>query len=114
MKWLPEAIDLLEKEPRTACVGASESPQFLSPMFGNGLVEAPLGLETLKYAEASVLLFNSDIFRRIGMFDELLQWAMCEDADLSLRESAVAGCSCAGSAYHTSIGEAQLSMSCRL
>ncbi len=85
MKWLPEAIDLLEKEPCTACVGASESPQFLSPMFGNGLVEAPLGLETLKYAEASVLLFNSDIFRRIGMFDELLQWAMCEDADLSLR-----------------------------
>jgi hypothetical protein len=42
-------------------------------------------VETLKYAEASVLLVDGKVFETLGMFDERLQWAMCEDADLSLR-----------------------------
>ncbi len=85
MNWLAEAVALLAREPRTACVGAVETPQYLNPMFGNGQERPGLAVETLKYAEASVLLFSGKVFEELGMFDERLQWAMCEDADLSLR-----------------------------
>ena len=85
LEWLPDAIGLLKMDPRTACFGAAENPQFLSSAFGNGLARSQLGAEMLRYAEASILLFSGVIFDRIGMFDERLKWAMCEDADLSLR-----------------------------
>ncbi len=85
LDWLPEAVSLLAQDPRTACIGATENPRYLNPMFGNGNVHPPLAVETLKYAEASVLLLSGPVFERVGMFDERFQWAMCEDADLSLR-----------------------------
>ena len=85
LDWLPEAVQILALDPQVACVGATENPQYLNPMFGHGQANPTLAVETLKYAEASVLLFSGRIFERIGMFDERLQWAMSEDADLSLR-----------------------------
>jgi hypothetical protein len=85
LHWLPEAIGLLERDPRTACVGAEENPKYLNPMFGSGHERPALAVETLKYAEASVLLLNGKVFEQVGMFDERLAWAMCEDADISLR-----------------------------
>ena len=85
LNWMAEAVQILALEPQVACVGAIENPQYLNPMFGHGQANPTLAVETLKYAEASVLLFSGKIFERIGMFDERLQWAMSEDADLSLR-----------------------------
>ena len=68
-----------------ACVAAAQTPQHINPMFGNGQARPALAVETLKYAEASVLLFSGQIFEQFGMFDERFEWAMCEDTDLSLR-----------------------------
>jgi len=83
--WRPQAIELLTHDPEMACVAAAQTPQHINPMFGNGQARPALAVETLKYAEASVLLFSGQIFEQLGMFDERFEWAMCEDTDLSLR-----------------------------
>jgi len=85
LNWLPDAIDLLERDPRTALVADSGSPQHLAPFFGNGCFPGQHRLRTLSYAEASILLARSAIFAEVGMFAAKIDWAMTEDADLSLR-----------------------------
>ena len=83
--WLAEAAAMLERDRRVALIADSGSPQDLSPFFGNGTFPGEHHLRTLKYAEASILLARSDIISEIGLFDPRLDWAMGEDADLSLR-----------------------------
>ncbi len=85
LDWLADALALLERDRRTALIADAGSPQDLSPFFGNGSFPAPHHLRTLKYAEASILLARSTIIEEIGLFDPAFDWAMGEDADLSLR-----------------------------
>ena len=85
LNWLADALALLERDGRTALVADASSPQDLSPFFGNGSFPAPHHLRTLKYAEASILLARSAIIDEIALFDPAFDWAMGEDADLSLR-----------------------------
>jgi GT2 family glycosyltransferase len=85
INWLGEAVNLLDTDARTVCVGADENPKHINPFFGNGLLPGAFHLMTLQYAEASVLLFNRAAFDRLGGFSADYRWAMCEDSDLSLR-----------------------------
>ncbi len=85
LNWLAEALGMLEKDRRKALVADAGSPQHLSPFFGNGSFPGQHHLRTLKYGEASILLVRSAVFAELGMFDPKIDWAMCEDADLSLK-----------------------------
>jgi GT2 family glycosyltransferase len=80
--WLPIALSMFENDEKLILVGDTSNPQFLNPMFGNGVF--PGRTYPLKYAEASVLVGRASRLQSIGMFDESFTWAMCEDADLSL------------------------------
>jgi len=40
-------------------------------------------VDTLQYVEASVMLARGAAFERLGMFNDQMIWAMCEDTDLS-------------------------------
>ena len=85
INWLAEALQLLDTDKLTVCVGATENPRHISPAFGNGLLPGAFHLHTMSYAEASVLLFDRAAYDRLGGFGPDYHWAMCEDSDLSLR-----------------------------
>ena len=85
MAWLTEAIAMLDSDPAVACVAAEENPRHVNPLFGNGLMPGAFHLHGLTYGEASVLLCRRSAFDEAGGFHEDFAWAMCEDADMSLR-----------------------------
>lgn len=85
MDWLGDALCILQNDNRIACVAAEENPKHVNPMFGNGLLPGAFHIQTISYAEASILLFDRQVFDRVGGFNSDFAWAMCEDADLSLR-----------------------------
>ncbi len=85
MRWLNTALRMLREDPQLACVGAQESPQRINPLFANGTLPDTFAAGLISYAEASVLLFSRRAFDLAGGFHADYQWAMCEDADLSLR-----------------------------
>jgi GT2 family glycosyltransferase len=85
LQWLDEAFRKLEDDPKLACVAGEENPKNLSPIFGNGLLPGAAHLHALPYGEASILLCRHAALERVGFFHADYAWAMCEDADLSLR-----------------------------
>jgi len=83
--WLTEALDMLRREPSMAAVAAEENPRFVNPLFGNGVMPGSFHLQALSYGEGSILLCQRSALEAAGMFHADFAWAMCEDADLSLR-----------------------------
>ncbi len=85
MSWLAEALDMLGRDPELAVVAAEENPRYINPLFGNGVLPGAFHLQGLTYGEASVLLCRRSALAVAGGFHADYAWAMCEDADLSLR-----------------------------
>jgi GT2 family glycosyltransferase len=85
MSWLAEALDMLGRDPAMAAVAAEENPRYVNPLFGNGLLPGAFHLQGLTYGEASILLCRRSALEAAGGFHADFAWAMCEDADLSLR-----------------------------
>ena len=85
LHWLPVVVGMLDDSPRLAAVGDASNPKTISPLFANGQFDSSSRLSMLQYAEASVLMLRGQAFAEAGMFDDEIEWAMCEDADLSLR-----------------------------
>ncbi len=85
LQWLDEAFARLQADERLACIGGEENPRNLNALFGNGLLPGTPHLHALPYAEASILLCRRSALERVGFFHADYAWAMCEDADLSLR-----------------------------
>jgi GT2 family glycosyltransferase len=83
--WLTEALDMLQRDPSMAAIAAEENPRFINPLFGNGLLPGSFHLQGLSYGEASILLCQRAALVAAGLFHSDFAWAMCEDADLSLR-----------------------------
>jgi GT2 family glycosyltransferase len=85
INWLGEAVKILQDDPQTVCVAATENPKYINPMFGNGVLPGSATVPNIMYAEASILLFDRRSFDVLGGFGADFRWAMCEDSDLSLR-----------------------------
>ena len=85
MAWLTEALAMMDDDPSVACVACEENPRHVNPLFGNGQLPGSFHLHGLTYGEASVLACRRTAFDAAGGFHEDYAWAMCEDADLSLR-----------------------------
>lgn len=83
--WLDDAWRMLLHDDNLACVAGEENPKHLNPGFGNGLLPEAPHLHALSYGEASILLCRRAALDRVGGFHADYAWAMCEDADLSLR-----------------------------
>jgi GT2 family glycosyltransferase len=85
MSWLAEALLMLGRDPAMAAVAAEENPRYINPLFGNGLLPGAFHLQGLTYGEASILVCRRSALEAAGGFHSDFAWAMCEDADLSLR-----------------------------
>jgi GT2 family glycosyltransferase len=85
MAWLAEALSMLEHDEAMAAVAAEENPRFVNPLFGNGVLPGSFHVQGLTYGEASILLCRRSALAAAGGFHADFAWAMCEDADLSLR-----------------------------
>jgi GT2 family glycosyltransferase len=85
MAWLTEALDMLRRDPAMAAIAAEENPRFINPLFGNGVLPGAFHLQSLTYGEGSILLCRRSALEAAGFFHADFAWAMCEDADLSLR-----------------------------
>ncbi len=85
MAWLAAAFSMLEHDETMAAVAAEENPRFVNPLFGNGVLPGSFHVQGLTYGEASILLLRRSALAAAGGFHADFAWAMCEDADLSLR-----------------------------
>lgn len=85
LDFMDVALPRMEANQKLAMVGDQTNPQAITPFFGNGVFPSDKVHHPHRYVEASILLVKSEIFERVGMFDETIRWAMCEDADLSLK-----------------------------
>ena len=85
LDWLGPAIRKFAGNPRLALIADAGSPQYLGPFFANGMARMEGVMHPLRYGQGSVLLLRGTAFAEIGMFDELYEWALFEDVDLSLR-----------------------------
>jgi len=83
--WLAEALRMLEADNMLAAVAAEESPRYINPLFGNGVLPGSFHVQGLTYGEGSILLCRRSTLEAAGGFHADYAWAMCEDADLSLR-----------------------------
>lgn len=84
INWLNSAIYYLESGSNFGMIGAYESPHILSD-FADGKINNSKLLTEPEYAEGSIILIKSNIFNRLGGFDERIKYFYFEDADLSLR-----------------------------
>ena len=85
INWLDEALAIFDSKPNVGAIGASNSPNSVTPFFANGVFDRRGKRWPLRYTEASVLLLRAKIFAEIGQFDKAYDWAYCEDSDLSFR-----------------------------
>jgi hypothetical protein len=85
LDWLGSAIEKFDGAPNLAQLADPSNPRLINPFFANGMFPDKARNHPLHYAEASVLLMRGAAFDAVGMFDERIEWAMGEDADLSLR-----------------------------
>jgi hypothetical protein len=85
INWLDEALVIFDSNPNVGAIGASNSPNSVTPFFANGVFDRHGKRWPLRYIEASVLLVRGKIFAEIGQFDKAYDWGYCEDSDLSFR-----------------------------
>jgi GT2 family glycosyltransferase len=85
INWLDEALAIFDSNPNVGAIGASNSPNSVTPFFANGVFDRHGKRWPLRYIEASVLLVRGKIFAEIGQFDKAYDWGYCEDSDLSFR-----------------------------
>jgi hypothetical protein len=85
INWLDEALVIFDSNPNVGAIGASNSPNSVTPFFANGVFDRHGKSWPLRYIEASVLLVRGKIFAEIGQFDKAYDWGYCEDSDLSFR-----------------------------
>jgi hypothetical protein len=85
MQWLATGLRMLREDAGLACIGAEENPNRINPLFGNGVLPENFAAGRIAYTEASILLFARRAYDMAGGFNPDYAWAMCEDADLSLR-----------------------------
>ncbi len=83
LDWLHNAITMLSDD-NVGVIGPLNAPQTFSPYLCNGRFTTYRPSRNT-YAEGSILLIRSNVFKEIGGFDLNYKWAMFEDSDLSMR-----------------------------
>jgi GT2 family glycosyltransferase len=88
-KWLNQAIKILEEDKNVGIIGSEQSPQYIDKIFAFGKNKDVNCQKEPDYSEGSILLCRSDLFKKLGGFDDIFDYFYFEDVDLCLRSKQI-------------------------
>lgn len=84
-EWFNEAIKKFENDKKIGIIGSSQSPQYVDKIFAFGKNKNINCQKEPDYSEGSILLCRSEVFEKLGGFDDIFDYFYFEDVDLCLR-----------------------------